>query len=298
MNLGAEGARASYRPELSRVRRVTVAGERSDSTKLDVAPLPADEAVTRLARTDLSDWFQPFLPTFARQAVGCGGRAALARHGDEIEGLLLTDPLERTASVFARRAHVVRALARETAGAAVYAEVDLGDRAERLGIHATRLLAEPPHRFRHPVRLLGPEDRARAARLLHEVYGVDPEAWLAVAEQEGERALGVDDGSDLAGVAWVNVVDRTARLHDLTVRPDRRRLGIGTDLVFARLLYARHRGVRLALSEIFEQNGPSRAAAERAGMHRAGQIFLYPGDSGRGSSGPLVPLPGAGPTSA
>ena len=73
-------------------------------------------------------------------------------------------------------------------------------------------------------------------------------------------------------------------MHSLAVRPMYRHLGLGTDLLFARLLWARAAGARSVLSEIADQNLPSRAVAEAGGMRRVGEIFFYPPSEPR--SGP------------
>jgi RimJ/RimL family protein N-acetyltransferase len=256
------------------------------------------EVATQLDGVDLSDWFNPFLLGFARETIRAGGRAVVARQRDRIVGLGLTDPVERMASVFARSRPVVETLAGEPSEAAVYSEVDLGRAREVYGIHVARLAAEPLHRFRHPVRLLAPSDLPRAAALLEEVYGSSAERWLAIASEEGERGLGAEVDGSLAGVAWVLVVGPHARLHGLTVRPGFRRLGIGTDLAFARLTYAWQAGARLALSEISERNGPSRAIAERAGMRATGRLFLYGRSPSRPLGGSIGPFAGPAPTSS
>jgi GNAT superfamily N-acetyltransferase len=260
--------------------------------------LDLTEVETQLGGTDLSDWFHPFLPRFARETIRAGGRAVVATQRRRVVGLGLTDPAERTVSVFARSRPIVEALAAEPSEAAVYAEVDLGGAREVFGVHVARLLAEPPHRFRHPVRLLAPSDLPRAAALLREVYGSSAERWLAIASEEGERGFGADVDGTLAGVGWVLVVGPHARLHDLTVRPGYRRIGVGTDLAFARLTYAWQAGARLALSEISEGNAPSRAIAERAGMRAAGRLFLYGRSPPRPLGGSIGPFAGPAPTSS
>ena len=70
-------------------------------------------------------------------------------------------------------------------------------------------------------------------------------------------------------------VGAQARLHSLTVRAPHRRLGIGTDLLAARLLWARRMGCERILSEIARDNMPSQLIALRAGMRRVGEIYFH-----------------------
>lgn len=258
-----------------------------------ILPLRAYEVADRLRGCDLSDWFNPFLVRFARETLGSGGRAIVAQEGGAAAGLLLVDPQERTASVFARRTEVARELADRSESPAFYAEVDLDGPREPFRIYVRALEVEPPHRFRSAVRLLTPTVDPRVPELLREVYGDPAERWIPVAQTEGERALGAEVDGRLVGLAWVLVAGPVARLHGLTVRAEYRRLGIGTDLVLARLVYARRLGARHALSEIADRNLASRATAERAGLRPAGRLYLY----GRAGPGSGVG-PGVGPTSA
>ena len=239
--------------------------------------LTLEELGPFLRGVDLSDWFNPFLRTFAREAILSGGRATVACDRDRVLGLALTDPPERTVSVFCRSPVVVGLLRSGLEELSTYAELDLGGPSEPFAIHRTDLPQPPAHRFRHRVRLLGPSELGGVAALLAEVYGQSADRWLAIAQAEGERCLGVDIDGELAGAAWVLLVGGHARLHSLAVRAGSRRRGVATDLVMARLLFAWSRGARTAVSEISERNVPSQRAAVRSGMRPVGRWFLYPG---------------------
>ena len=250
---------------------------------LELRPPEAGEFLTPVrARLDpdrstppLSGWFEPFLDRFVAQAQRVGGQAVVAVEDGATVGLLLTDPEERTASLFARTAEVAAALRPLAGGVPTYEEADRPAPREEFVVYTVPLPPPEPHRFRHPVRLLRADDADAVAALLAEVYGHAPRRWLEVAGDEGEVGLGTEVDGRLAGVAWVLAVGGTARLHGLTVRADRRRLGVGADLLHARLLYAAQRGAVSALSEIAVENTASRALAERSGARDAGRVYLY-----------------------
>jgi len=253
--------------------RATTSGE------VDVdalVPLRAEEIGPKLGRADLSSRFNPFLSRFARETVGSGGQALVHEADGAVEVLVLTDPTERTASVFARSGAWAEAVTTGTVDSAVYAEADLPRSREVFQVHSTVVGEVPSHRFRYPVQVVQGRALDRVGPLLREVYGSYPERWPAAAQDAGEACLGVEADGRLVGVAWVLVVGRYARLHSLTVRPEYRRLGIGTDLLFARLLFAREAGAEQAISEISERNVGSRTIAEGAGMLPHGRLFLYP----------------------
>jgi len=255
-----------------------------------LVPLNAEEIGPKLERPDLSSWFNPFLSRFAQETVGSGGRALVRESGGAVEALVLTDPTERTASVFARSGAWAETMTAATVDAAVYAEAELPRPREVFEIRSAAVAEIPRHRFRYPVQVVQGRTFDRVGPLLREVYGRYSERWPAAAQEAGEACLGVEADGRLVGAAWVLVVGRHARLHSLTVRPEYRRLGIGTDLLFARLLFARQAGAEQAISEISERNVGSRAIAERAGMLPKGRLFLYPrpGPAGGATAEPFA----------
>ncbi len=241
----------------------------------EISPLAAGDAEPQLSGVGLSPLFERFLPAFAREAVRSGGSALVARVAGRIAGLLVTDAADHTASVFAREPVVAEALARHAPGVAVFAEIPLAGPSEPYDVLGVDLGAELPHRFAHVVRVLGPADAPRIAGLLREVYGSAGERWVGAAFAEGERCVGVEIGGELAGLGWLLVAGDRARLHLLTVRADVRRLGVGRDLVAARLWLARQAGARCGLTEISPRNLPSQRIASRLGMRPVGRFDLY-----------------------
>jgi GNAT superfamily N-acetyltransferase len=225
---------------------------------------------------ELSRWFDPFLPHFIREALGCGGEARLVWRGATVVGLLLVDPTEKIASVFSRSPEVAETLRRTSGVDAVYSEHELLGPREGFDIFWTRLEGVgAAHRFRHSVRIAAEGELAPVRELLREVYGGSNDRWFRGVDPGVETCFVAELGGRIVGAAWASIVGRNARLHSLTVRPGFRRGGLGTDLLFARLLWAEQAGAREALSEISDLNRPSRVVAERAGMHPVGRIYLY-----------------------
>ena len=242
---------------------------------VETEPL-APEEFSRLGSFGLSDRFDPFLPKFAREALDSGGRVRAVRSPAGIAAVVLCDAEEHVASVFTRSPGLAGRLFAELPEAAVYSEHPLPAPREVFGIFGTGLDSPPPvHAFRHAVRSAAPPDAESVRELLREVYGAASDRWLRHASLEAEPCFVVEVGDRMAGAAWVSVAGRRARLHSLTVRPGYRRLGVGADLLFARLLWAREAGLDEVFSEISERNPVSRYLAESAGMLRVGEISLY-----------------------
>jgi len=240
-----------------------------------VADLPVEER--DLPGADLSAWFNPFLSFFAGEARRCGGEARIFREGGRVVGLLVTDPIERVASILSRIPSVAEPWVHGRGSMGIYCDFPIEPGSEAFDIFSVTLTAGlPTHRFRHALRPFSGKDLPAVLDLMREVYGVVNERWFDDVPNPSEAGLLAEVDGRLAGVGWASRVGRHARLHSLTVRAPFRRLGIGTDLVFGRLLWARRNGVEEALSEISVRNVGSQAAAVRAGMRRVGRMYYYP----------------------
>lgn len=224
---------------------------------------------------DLSQFFNAFLPRFVRDSLAGGGEVWVTRSLRGPDGLLLYHDVERTASIFTRSRVRAEQLRLRASSAAVFCEFPLTPSIEVYSVWEARISeARPAHRYRHVVRLARPSDWTAVGRILREAYGRFDPRWFAVAALPGTRCLVAEIGGEIAGLAWLSVVGREARLYSLTVAPRFRRIGVGTDLWHARLGWARRTGATRAISEISEMNAPSVRISERGGMRRIGAIYL------------------------
>lgn len=233
------------------------------------------EAVPAGGFGDLSEFFNPFLDRFVREALRGGGEVWLSKENGTVKGVLLYHPLERVGSIFTRDEVQASVLFQLKESAYLFSEFPLGIRPETYLIYS----AEPPgrtgpHRFSHPVRLARADDRPAIVQMLNQTYGAIDTSWLQAPSADGDRCFVVEVGGEIVGAAWVSVVGSYGRLHSLSVKPHWRRVGIGTDLWHARMLWARQAGVRQVIAEIWEHNAPSLAIATAGGMRRVGRMFL------------------------
>jgi len=240
-----------------------------------VDAIPAD--LDALDRADLSPWFNPFLRYFASEAWRCGGNVRVVREAGAVVSLMVSDPVERVASVFSRSRSIAEAWVRERGSLGMYSDFPFEPRGEVFEILLASLNADlPPYRFRHPIRPVTAGDLPAVLDLMREVYGMVNERWFEGLSDVPEAGFIAEAGGRVVGVGWISLVGTHARLHSLTVRATHRRMRLGTDLLFARLLWARRAGASDVLSEISERNDASRSIAARAGMRRVGEIYFYP----------------------
>ena len=239
---------------------------------------------------DLSEFFNPFLDRFVRDAVRGRGEVWVSKRDDVTDGLLLFNALEKVGSIFTHDPTVAETLYRLKEGVALFSEFPLGAKPEMYHVLAAEPAGESePHRFAHIVRMARPAERPAIARILDEMYGPLDTSWLQATSGDGDRCFLVEVAGEIAGVGGVSVVGPYGRLHSLSVRPHFRRMRIGTDLWHARMLWARRAGVRRVLSEISEHNAASLAIARAGGMQRVGRMFLsHRPAPASGDGGPAV----------
>jgi GNAT superfamily N-acetyltransferase len=83
--------------------------------------------------------------------------------------------------------------------------------------------------------------------------------------------------TDSAGpsLGWLSSANRIGRLHSLYVNPQFRGIGIGLDILYARLIWLKSMRASSAFSEISRENLPSSRIALKGGMSVSGQVFQY-----------------------
>ena len=251
------------------------------SPALPVSPIIGLHEARRQDFGDLSDFFNPFLHHFVREALRGGGEVWVSKGDSTVNGLLIYNMVEKVGSIFTRDTRVAETLFGLKDQAALFSEFPLGAKPETYHIYAAVSPGEMDrHHFAHPVRMAREQERPAILRMLHEMYGRIDTSWLQASSPEDDKCFVVEVANEIAGVGWVSVVGTYGRLHSLSVRPHYRRIGIGTDLWHARMLWARRAGARRVISEISEHNIASLAIAIAGGMQRAGRMFLSraPGD--------------------
>ena len=239
--------------------------------------LVRDDAVDQVHLPPLSEWFDPFLPLFMKDALRCGGEVQLAEEAGEIRGVYLHSPTENTGSIFTR----VRAIAEHFLPLHPRGELYAEHPWWTAGIPVHVMLAcledweEREHPVRSVVRIGTGDDLPRVSALIREAQGPVDEVWFRTLPREDERCFLCEVEGRLVGVSWLSLAGRYARGHSLAVHPRYRGLGVATDLLAARMRWLKERGVRQVVSEIYGENRASRTAAERAGMSEVGTMYAF-----------------------
>lgn len=247
---------------------------------------PAEEVRSRvLHRLDeidllrwspLSEWFDPLLSLFAKDAVRTGGSVEVAEEGGVVQGLLLFGSSEGVASGFTRQRRLAEQYLERIGEGGVYLEEPWRPGGEPVEVFAADLRDwEARERLRNPVRIGTRRDLPDIRLLMRGELGPAVDSWFATLPRPEETSFVCEIGGRVVGVSWLTRVGQYARGHSFVVHPRFRGLGIGTDLLTARMLWLKGTGARQVVSEIYDRNLASRTAAERAGMALVARMYHF-----------------------
>jgi GNAT superfamily N-acetyltransferase len=234
--------------------------------------------IAGLALPPLSTWFDPFLPHFMREAMRCQGEVRVCEDPTTRAalGVYLYNPSENLASIFTPRSTLATEYADLRPRASLFAEVALPRPHHVLEIRRTELKRWTTTRaLTTRVRAVGPDETEPVERLLREVGGALDASWFHHLPTEETCFVAEADGT-VVGAGVATRVGRWGRVHSLAVRAPHRRLGVGSDLLQARLMWLQAQGAEQAISEIRRDNLPSKRVADRFGMSAVGEMYLYP----------------------
>ncbi len=234
------------------------------------------DEVDRLSLPGLSEWFDAFLPLFMKDALRTGGTVEVAQIDDEVAGAYLYSATEEVGSVFTRVRAVAEHYLAHLGRGGTYADQPWRPCGEPIEILAADLRDwEPAIALRNPVRIGQPDDLPRIRAFMRQVAGPVDDAWFRTLPRSEETCFLCEVGGRVVGVSWASRIGPYARGHSFVVHPRYRGLGVGTDLLRARMTWFQNVGVRQVVSEIYDDNRASRTAAERAGMAVVGRMFHF-----------------------
>ena len=222
-------------------------------------------------------FFEPYLQYFIRETIGAGGEAYVSRTSEgNISGLFVYDCSEKTGTIYTRSKEAFDYFYELRPANFLFAELKTEHESEVYDIYTIDLenLAIV-HRFSHEISIAEEGDVDEIGQFMASAHPGINKRWVNVALKEGERCFFVRLGKEIAGLGWLSIVNNIGRLHSLHVKPQFRRIGIGEDILFARLLWLRSKRAHSAFSEISRHNFPSSRITLKGQMTPCGQIFQY-----------------------
>ena len=222
-------------------------------------------------------FFRPYLGYWIKETLEIGGEAYVSETAAGYgSGLFLYDDYEKAGSVFTRSREVFDHFYRLKPFKSIYAELQTEHEKEIFDIHMIDLQNNSlDHTYSHAISIADKEQIEEIRRFMLSTHpGTNPR-WIDVALRNGDKCVTARFGNEVAGLGWVSLVNGIGRLHSLFVKPRFRRIGVGVDILFARLFWLKSRRARMAFSEISANNLQSSKIAIKGKMIVSGQVYQY-----------------------
>jgi ribosomal protein S18 acetylase RimI-like enzyme len=221
-------------------------------------------------------FFEPYLGYFVKEILEVGGDAYVTRNSEGVCGLFIYDDSEKTGTIFTRSREVFDYFYELKPFNLLFSELRTEHENETYDIYTTDIKDNPiTHRFSHEISMAQESQADELGQFMLATHPGINKRWVKVALKNGDRCFVVRLGDEVAGASWASLVNGVGRLHSLYVRPQFRRMGIGEDLLYARLIWLKSKHARSAFSEISRHNTPSARVATKGKMMASGQMFQY-----------------------
>jgi ribosomal protein S18 acetylase RimI-like enzyme len=222
-------------------------------------------------------FFEPYLRYFIREVLEIGGEAYVSRTSDDnVSGIFIYDDFEKGGTVYTRSREVFEYFSGLKPFNFLFAELRTELESEIYDIYTIDLENHNVvHRFSNEISMADEGQIGEIERFMVLAHPGMNRRWIRVALKNGDKCFVVRLGSEIAGLGWVSFVNSIGRIHSLFVKPQFRRLGIGEDILYARLLWLKSKHARSAFSEISSCNSPSVRIELKAQMEVCGQVFQY-----------------------
>ena len=225
---------------------------------------------------DLS-FFEPYLRYFIKEILEIGGEAYVSRTSDgAVSGLFTYDDSEKGGTIYTRSREVFDYFYRLKQFNFLFAEMRTEVESEIYDIHTIDLENTAViHRFSHEISIADEGHIGEIEQFMILTHPGINKKWVNVALKNGDNCFIVRLGTEIAGLGWLSFVNGVGRIHSLFVRPQFRRIGIGEDILYARLLWLKSKHARSAFSEISRYNSSCSRIATKGQMRVSGQVFQY-----------------------
>jgi hypothetical protein len=222
-------------------------------------------------------FFQPYLEYWTKETLEIGGEVYVSETAaGNSTGLFLYDAYEKAGSIFTESRAAFDYFYRLKPFKSIYAELQTEHPKEIYDIHTINLESSSlDHTFSHAVSVADGDQIEEVRQFMSSTHpGTNPR-WIDVALRNGDKCVTVRLGEEIAGVGWLSLVNGIGRLHSLFVKPRFRRMGLGLDVLFARLYWLKSKNARMAFSEISADNRQSSRISMKGGMKVSGQVYQY-----------------------
>ena len=222
-------------------------------------------------------FFEPYLQYFIKEILEIGGEAYVSRTSEgTVSGIFIYDDYEKLGTIYTRSREVFDYFYGLKPFNFLFAEMRTEVDNEIYDIYTINLENFAIiHRFSHEISIAEEGHMDEIEQFMVSTHPRINRRWVNVALKNGDKCFIVRLNNEVAGLGWLSIVNRIGRLHSLYVKPQFRRIGIGEDILHARLLWLKLKHARSAFSEISRYNLSSSRIAMKGHMRVSGQVFQY-----------------------
>ena len=222
-------------------------------------------------------FFEPYLHYHIREILEIGGEAYVSWASDgSVSGLFIYDDYEKAGTIYTQSREVFDYFYALKPFNFLFSEFKAEAENEVYDIYTVNLENFlVAHRFSHRISAAENGQEDEIERFMISTQPRINRRWVNVALKNGDKCFMARLDDEIAGLGWLSIVNGSGRLHSLYVKPQFRRIGIGEDILYARLLWLRSKHARSAISEISRNNMASSRIASKAHMRVSGQVFQY-----------------------
>ena len=222
-------------------------------------------------------FFDPYLQYFIKEILEIGGETYVSRASNgAVSGIFMYDDFERLGTIYTRSREVFDYFYELKPFNFLFSEMKTELESEIYDIYTVELenLALV-HRFSYEISMAEKEHISEIERFMALTHPGINKRWVSVALKNGDRCFIVRLNNEIAGLGWLSLINGVGRLHSLYVKPQFRRIGMGEDILNARLLWLKSKHARSAFCEISRYNVASSGNVMKAQMMVSGQVFQY-----------------------
>jgi ribosomal protein S18 acetylase RimI-like enzyme len=222
-------------------------------------------------------FFEPYLGYFLRETLEIGGEAHVSRNSDgSVSGIFMYDNAEKVGSIYTASREVFDYFYGLKPFNYVFSELKTDLENEAYDIYTINLEGLTiNHRFSHEISMVDSSQADEIEMFMCMTHPGINRRWAKVALKNGDRCFTVRLGDEIAGLGWCSLVNGIGRLHSLYVKPQFRRLGMGDDILAARLLWLKSKQAHSVFSEISRYNFSCSRIATKEHMKVSGHVYRY-----------------------
>jgi ribosomal protein S18 acetylase RimI-like enzyme len=222
-------------------------------------------------------FFEPYIKHHIREILELEGEAHTATNSKgEVLGIFMYDDFEKSGTIYTIEREAFDYFYRLKSFNFLFSELKTELRNEVYDIYTLNLVdLAISHKFSYEISAVEKGNLAEIERFILQTHPGLNKRWVRVALENGERCFLVKLSNELVGAGWVSLVNGVGRLHSLYVEPQYRRMEIGKDLLYARLLWLKANHAQSVFTEIARNNIASANNVMKAQMKPTAEIYHY-----------------------